>query len=716
MPSLTENLPSRIRKLSQPSNAQQAFQPVLEAMSNAVMAVEEAHADLTLGRVEVDIDGLGSPSVEIKIRDNGIGLDDEHYEAFLEIDTEFKMARGGKGVGRLYWLDAFSDVSVESRYLDRDGKYELRAFDFRLNAHDQIEFKLPQEIWGPKETGTVVSFKGLRTKAYSTAFPRQTAMVRTHTAAEFIAGFLSRNSPTVHINMKTENGNEVSATFPQDVADLVAVGPVELGPLSLIDPQTLEERGVFNAKAFLCDRKASRGMKLRHAVHFLGNGRTVESRKIDDLLGLGEFSYGDDDDLRLHVVVSSSYLDERTVESRTSFSIPESNLAEITRDIVEEVRTGFLSDQFEEYDRKRRKSFSAFLEDQPIFSFAEPDALFDRFIPASATDNDGFVRSLSVIRMRREQEREKKLNELIGSLVSGDQLPDDFDNLVKGAAAEIKINERSALAHHAARRKVVLDLLDKLIRRLRNLGDDKKDTYQLEKTLHSLLVPMQVRGDDPDAVEATGHDLWVIDERLTFTAGFASDMQFRKTIQGSESLDRSDILLWNAGFGLSPIQEANGEGEVDDVNPLSKVFIVELKKPGRTNYGPSDRLEDQVVKYVRQLQGGKIEGFGRRQIRVSPDCQFYSLVIADINSSLLDNELFTWDSIDNERGRRRSLPKINTIIDVLGWEDILSSARERNRALLSMAGLKLRANTAFEKSAEEAKKQAAEHETVNSHG
>ena len=35
---------------------------------------------------------------------------------------------------------------------------------------------------------------------------------------------------------------------------------------------------------------------------------------------------------------------------------------------------------------------------------------------------------------------------------------------------------------------------------------------------------MRVRGDDPSRLEVSDHDLWVVDERLTFAKYFASDV------------------------------------------------------------------------------------------------------------------------------------------------------------------------------------------------
>ena len=696
MPSLRVNLSSRVRKLLKPSNAQQALQPVLEAMSNSVMAIDEKFEKRFDGRVYVGIKDLGSSNVSVTVEDNGIGLDELHYEAFLEVDTEFKKERGGKGVGRLYWLDAFRHIEVQSQFVDQQGSVRRRAFKFVLEDEEQIQEMSPSHNWQENQTGTIIKFHGLRSTAYIDKFPKQAAMVVNHTVSEFIADFLSRNSPLITLDIETEAGAVTKAAFPNDVADLVAVGPLQ--------SETVQVEGIgdFNVTAFLCDKRASRGMNLKHALHLLGNGRTVESRKIDDLLGISDLEHEGQEELRVHLVVASEFLDARTAESRTAFTVPEGELGEITRSVVTSVRNGVLSEKFREWDKQRRFAFDRFLADQPIYAFSNPDELFDQQVPATATTPEQFVRALSVVRMRREQERELTLGNLVGSLVSGGDIPENFSELVQRAAEGIQKNEMTSLAHHAARRKVVLDLLDKLIRRVRDTDSGKADKHHLERTLHSLLVPMQIAGWDYDTVERSSHDLWILDERLTYTAGFSSDLQLRRSIKGSVSDDRPDLVVWDVGFGLGPISVPYGDEDVDEIEQLRDVFIVELKKPGRTEYGPSDRLEDQLTKYIRELKAGDVESFGRRKIRVSDDCRFYCLVVADIEGQLKNGELSSWEPIDNGRGRRRELRVMNTIIDVFEWSEVLRSARDRNRALLSMAGLSLRADTAFSQKKEEA--------------
>jgi len=695
MTTLKENLTNRIKKLTKPVNSAQALQPFFEAVSNAIMAIDdrtEGSRAAIDGRVAIEISNLGSDDVEISIRDNGIGLDAMRYDAFCTVDTEYKSERGGKGVGRLYWLDAFRQVTVESRY-EESGQIKTRAIQFRLSDRDQILDIAPTEAWNHERTGTVVRFRGLRQGAYLEKFPKQSDALKNYLAAEFIADFLAGGGPEIQLRTVTRAGSKSDVTYPGEIRELVVQGPTKLSEFEA------DEAGTFKVVGYLCDGKASRGLNGKHQVHLLGNGRTIESRKVDDLLGIGDLKFEDKDQLALHLIVSGEFLDDRIAESRTAFSIPEGVLQSIVKGAVSVARQELIGDQIAEFDQARRAAFNLFLTNQPIFALGNPDELF-KTLPMAATGDEAFVRHLAVPRMRAEKNREQRLRDLVGAVVSGEKVPEDFPELVKKAAEGIHQNERSSLAHHAARRRVVLDLLDALIRRVRE-NPDRADKYHLEKTLHSLLAPMRVISTEPSALERSAHDLWILDERLAFTSAFASDRPLRDFVVGSSEDDRPDLVIWDTQFGLGAVSSQGGVDAVDDIEPLSKVFIVELKHPGRTDYKPEERIEDQVTKYVRALKRGEIEGFGRRNIKVTADCQFHCIVVADFTGRLAD-QVSGWDHIYNKRGRRRQLGgEFSTVVmEAVEWDYVLSTARDTNRALLDAAGLQGHGLTDFVKEAQ----------------
>lgn len=692
MTTLSENLVNRVRKLTKPSTAGQAMQPFLEAVSNAMMAIDDRHeifGETQSGHVKIDIDGLGGDDVNIIVRDNGIGLETDRYDAFCEIDTDFKSQRGGKGVGRLYWLDAFEKIEVKSRFRGGDG-YSQRAFRFRLRREEQIEDLSPDfDEFGPTETGTIVYLSGLKQGPYASEFPKQPKKIKDYVAAEFIADFLAGSSSRVTLSITSKTGNTISAEFPVDVVDLVVEGPEDLSA------PANEEVPDLKIEGYLCEKKASQGLEGRHQLHLLGNKRTVETRNIDSLVGIGALKVGDQDDLAMHLVVGSEYLDDRVAESRTSFTVPASELDDIVKASVHQARERLIADQIQAFDNERRRSFEAFLAQQPIFSFGDSEEIFAS-LPVGAKSHEDFVAKLALPRYRKERDREERLTTIVQSLVSGDAVPEDFDRIVREAAQDVQENERSSLAHHAARRRVVLDLMNQLIRRLRSAsGDDK---YHLESTLHSLIVPMRVNSNDPVRAEHTAHDLWLLDERLAFASGFASDVPLEQVIVEEDSNLRPDIVLWDHLYCLAPVGQQGGIEGVDDLDPITQVFIVEFKHPGRTGYSAGESVTRQITRYVDRIKAGKIEGFGRRDVLVSDDCRFHCMIVADFRGGLKD-EIASWDYIHNRRGRERRLggDHTNVIIQAFEWDFVLSSAMTSNRALLDAAGLVQRGYTKFEK-------------------
>jgi hypothetical protein len=116
--------------------------PLFEAIVNSIHSIEEAGTKDGLIHINVvrDVTPIGSDYWEtdihsFEIKDNGIGFNDRNYASFDIYGSDHKLAVGGKGVGRVQWLRAFSKVVIESTYMGDDGKYYDRKFDFTV--HDE---------------------------------------------------------------------------------------------------------------------------------------------------------------------------------------------------------------------------------------------------------------------------------------------------------------------------------------------------------------------------------------------------------------------------------------------------------------------------------------------------------------------------------------------------------------------------------------------------
>lgn len=683
MPSLTPNIENRVRKLPKPSNATQGLQPLFEAVSNAMFAIEDRFDDqISRGRIEIDITNLADPAaIEIRISDNGIGLDAARYEAFCQIDTDFKRAKGGKGVGRLFWLDAFSEISVESVYDQRE-KPTRRQFTFELNNDEQV---VPagdeEEVGSATSRGTIVRFQGLRIKEYAENFPRRVDTFLRYFSAHFIADFLLGGGATIVVDLDGDRSE-----YPKEVADLKVGSKLETS-------FSHDVFGELTITGFTCLAEASTGLEGQHQLHLLANSRTVETRKVDNLLGIVNLERDGESNLAFHGCVSGEYLDLRVNEGRTAFNLPEKTLKDISRACMEIVRERLLPDQVKVYVEKRRDDYVDFVERYPTFGFDDDETQLGR-VPFHASSAEDFASGLIKYQIRREEQRQESLQTLIDALDLED-VPFSYEASVAKAAHDIQTSERLALAQHVVRRKLALELLDKLIRRIRS-RDGHEDDFHLERTLHSFICPMSVKGDDATEIKSRAHDLWVIDERLAFTRAFSSDKRLDAIMAEGGSSDRPDLLVWDLAYGLGATDTVDPD-TVDVTEPLRTVMVVEFKKPGRTLYRKAeDQVEQQITKYLAQMKGGEIETFDRARVRVADDCIYYCYVVADIVGDL-EQQLSAWDTTSNGKGRIRPLRgQYSGQIEVIQWQDLVNDAWMRNRATLHAAGLSRNRATALQ--------------------
>lgn len=665
MTSMTGDIVNRVKRLPKPSQAAEALQPVFEAVSNALHAVEDRFGDQyqRQGRISITITDARTPTdVTIIVDDNGVGLEPERFAAFCTTDTDYKISRGGKGVGRLLWLDAFESIKVVSTFRDNGGVYR-RSFTFRLLATEQIAEEVVELVESSgADLGTSITFRGLRGSAYRTKFPSQTATIIKHFGSHFFADFILGKSPPVALSI-----DGAGAAFPEEIQNL----KIEDRGVSTIET---EDFGALNLASFVCLKAASANFDGLHQIHLVANGRTVTTRKIDGLVGIGRF--GANGDHVYHGCVTGDFLDERVNQERTQFNFDESIIESIVRECADHVRGNAIHNEILEFDAHRLDTMEAFVQEYPSFAFEDARQLLDR-TPKNAIKAEQFAQALIPIRIRRDKERNETIQEIVARLGSADDVPEDFAATVRQAADEVRAEEQRQLTEYVMRRKTVLDVMDVLIRRIRTRADGSQD-FHLESTLHQFICPMKLRGDDPSRVERSDHDLWIIDERLTFTKYFASDVPFNRLVADETSTTRPDLLIFDKLHGLG----ADGE------DPLKRVMLVEFKHPGRRDYDERYTPMNQISEYITRLQNGEIEDFRNARVRVAPDCIFYCYVVADIVGKL---EIHTngWRTTSNGRGRIQELSgKFRGIIEIIEWADLLGDARLRNHAFISAAGLR----------------------------
>lgn len=661
MPSLAGDILNRVRRLPKPTGAAEALQPIFEAVSNGMHAVDDAgERQPGLGRIDIDIVMAASPGDhEFIVTDTGVGLDPDRFNAFLTTDTDFKSNRGGKGIGRLLWLDAFHAITVTSTYQE-DGRLFRRRFEFALARDEQVQHHVVEELpAGSAPFGTTIRFRGLRGTAYQSKFPTRADTVIRHFGSHFLAEFILGRSPPVTVTI-----GERSVEFPAAIRDLLVE---ERGGSDV----TTDDFGELHVDHFIFNKDASADFDGNHQLHLIANGRTVSTRKIDGLVGLGRF--GDDGRSVYHGCVTGDFLDERVNQERTNFNFSEEVADQITKACSRAVSEQAIGREVAAFDATRLENMQAFLSEYPSFGFAAPGELLEK-TPRNAVKAEQFAAALIPTRIRRDVDRNRRVQDVVAKLGSGEALSGDFADLVRRAADDVKAEEQRQLTEYVLRRKLVLNVMDLLIGRVREMAG-APDAFHLEETLHQFICPMRVRGDDPSRLEVSDHDLWVVDERLTFAKYFASDVAVSQLIADATSTERPDVVIWDRLHGLG----------MDGDEPLKRVMLVEFKKPGRRDYDERYSPLNQVSRYLTQLANGEVEGLNRQRVRLAADCVFYCYVVADIVGAL-DVHTSAWKTTADGRGRWTELSgRFRGSIEIIEWADLVKDARARNAVFIELA-------------------------------
>ncbi|WP_375638194.1 MULTISPECIES: hypothetical protein [unclassified Bartonella] len=429
--------------------------------------------------------------------------------------------------------------------------------------------------------------------------------------------------------------------------------------------------GLLKIRNFICMADANLNFKGKnHYLHLFAHDRTVTTESIDNLIGFGKFG---DQGLVYHGCISGQYLDDRVNQERTHFSFKNKILNNILRSVANNIVDSVLAPENEEYERARLDELKKFCKTHPSYCFDSYEKLLEK-LPKSAKDTEDFVKILAIHKLRREKNQNKRIENIYHEITKGNTNTYSFSQTVSELAKEVKDEETRQLAEYVIRRKVILDILGELIIEVKK-NVNGQEVPHLEKTLHELICPMRVRGDDPESQKNLTHDLWIIDERLTFTKYFASDVPIKKNVKDSTEKDRTDLLCYDQLYALGL------EGRLD--TDLDRLMLVEFKRLGQKKYKAGYTPMEQINKYLNKLKGKSIKTFDNKKIKISEQCVFYCYIIADIEGEL-KTQTSTWQKTANGRGRTNLLQgDFRGSVEIIEWNDLLQDAKLRNEAFIS---------------------------------
>ncbi len=641
------DIKGRIRKFNLSQN--DSFLAILEALVNSIQSgstnihievIREAEEEILTKEKIRKIKGF-------KIIDDGEGFTKKNFEAFNTLDTTNKYHLGGKGVGRLSWLKVFEKINIESNFEENSNFYK-RKFKFStLNGIEDDEI-VKSSV---KSNKTKISLLNINSSYYK-YLPKKKEDIEKKIVEYLFVYFWDENLK-FNIFLKDYNNSiNLRKVFNDMYKNKVHEFDFKIENDENIN---LEFKGLY----YFSD------VYRKNSVVFTAHTRYVEEYNFK----LIEEKFADG---YLKCFISGKYLDENVNDERTGFIFPRTGERLIlTSEVIIDNLELKLKDEFKEYfqniKKKKENRMNQYLKENPSYKYLNelfPEIVEDIKINES---NVEITKKLTVKKIEIQEDVRKEVK----GIKSYDEYKEKREEIEKKTQ---KLNSMD-LSSYVIHRKIIIELYKKFL----EFKDEEQKYYQ-EKDIHNIFFPYK---SDISEIKFDEHNLWLIDDRLSFHDFIVSDMpmtQSKKTI-GSEIYKRPDILTWNK---MELFQGKENE-----------IYIIEFKRPWRNDYNDDDPLDyngnpiDQILNYADDIREKRVRNYNGREIKINENETIYGYLIADITPKLLkfakrhsmiasaDNESFYY--YFNEE---------KVFLEIHSLEKVIQNAEKRNYAFFEKLGIK----------------------------
>lgn len=645
------------------------YSPVIETIVNSIEAIRETERSdgkiiikpIRSAQIPMDTEALPDV-VGFIVEDNGIGFNMENRNAFDTLFTDYKVEMGGMGVGRFIFLKYFKNARFSSIYKD-NGKYRKREFTLGSKT-DIIEHEDDNEIEA-SDTLTIVTLDGLRQQGYDKGLDTIAKKLLERILVFFVDDRFE--CPTIILREKDSEiilnnliGND------QDIQ------PIHSEQFSLSGFKTPEGKTTpieFLVKIYKIIYPGGLTSKLCLTAH----GRVVTETSISKYIPEFKDDFVDKDgettkNYRIVAYILGNYLDDNVTFERGRFNFPTEEGADVlyplSQQTIEKRSTSIvekiLKDQVYTRRQKRVDAFRKYVDESAPWYKTYLKELDFSSIP-SDLDAQTMEVELQKIRFKKEQLAKSELTKIINNPKS--ELFAKANDLVK----HIQEAGSSDLTHYVALRKIVLELLKKLL----GIKDDGK--YNKEADIHNIIFPMK---NDSDTIRYEKHNLWILDEKFNFTELITSDKAIDKTIK-----DRPDLLIYDKKMAY---RSGN-----DKSNPVT---IFEFKQPHRYDFINLSTREDpieQIKRYTIEIRERKYLTPEGREIQVDDDTPFYGYLVCDFNQDVR-NWLYKEKNLipmSDGMGFFFWFTNIRLYLEVLTWDKLLKDSELRNKIFFKKLGL-----------------------------
>lgn len=655
------------------------YTPLVEAIVNSIQAIkskDEANGLVTIilkrsGQLELEgTQAVDRKIEEIRVGDNGIGFNDVNRESFDTLYSDLKISEGGKGFGRLTYLKYFDHVWIDSVYQKKDGSYW--SFNFKMGDEKHFITSESGRLEETCQTGTIVRLNGLKKKSAL----NQSARVIARNLVELLLPYFITDEyrcPTIVLMEEDESEKITLNEYLSNKDAVIKELPLSESEFSLQGSESHQDFKVRLFKIFSPGSKVSK-------ISLVADKREVETAFLHRYIPEFEdefFELSDNPELpgRNYIVkayVFGKYLDDNVSTERGGFNFRKDReenselyaeicQTEIEREAAKLANTAFSGEVASRLGRKKAIVQEYVEKQAPWYKETFKHIDLNEF-PMHPKSEE-----MEAILHREQFKTEKKLRAQVKKILDKGEPSDQSEETVRAVAENISEKSKSELIHYVALRKYLLDLLGKKL----EYRDDGK--YHTEGAVHDIIFP---RKKDTDRIPYEGHNLWILDERLSFTDYVSSDIPF-----DTGNTDRGDVIVYGHRVAM--------RGDNIAANPIT---IFEFKRPGRDDFADPSSTEDpiaQIIRYTNRLRDKKFKTPVGRPMEVNGNTPFYGYVVCEITSKVeewLEREK-SFTQMPDGKGWFSYLPGPRIYIEVLSWDKVLNDAILRNKIFFHKLGI-----------------------------
>ena len=520
-----------------------ALQPIYECFTNALEAIRDRKKLIkdTKGEILIKISSTESTNPNnfifssISITDNGIGFNDEQFKRFntyRDVRKNYK----NLGSGRIQYVHFFDSVQVKSVF-EQEGVFYEREFIVSKNktflAKNAIVKHLHCKEISETNTGSTVTFKTLlgNSDAYNNL---NDSLLKEKLLERYIHYFCYNKNDLPKIKLEFYVHSELKGESTISKVDIPSVDKTVPTKLQYSKKGKKGIEKINKTEDFTIDAfKISKNLLKENKLNLVSKGEVIEES------GVSLESLAGKDNVKGHkylFLVSSNYIDARDTNLRGVLNIPSkeeffknafSKDEEIFIEEIQEEVNRTISTMYPEIEEVKQKHLENFAKLKEMFLLDDETA---KDISVSINDSESdILKKFYEAEAKKQASMDAVIKESIDNLEKLDtrnpnyevELEKEINRLVKA----IPLQNKKTLTHYVARRKLVLDLLDKILDRKLQV-QQQKENYD-EALIHNLLF-------QKGSTNTETSDLWIINEDYIYFKGSSEKQLSKLEIDGEK--------------------------------------------------------------------------------------------------------------------------------------------------------------------------------------